>query len=203
MIATNTDHLMVTMTPADAVRALIDGMTLDPNGPARSAPSRGDMALGIPRGMTGHIPGAALTLLVEPEDEEAIVDRFTSGNCAAFAHALWLVNGRDPAIGISVLVDEDEDPHSEAFPHCHTHVYVDTPDAEWDVEGRRPPEEMADAFSVGSWSTLGPYEPEEFRRTFCGDEDEPLYCDDDEIARAIAHIRSNPQRYALFQGDQA
>lgn len=204
MIANNRNMIHIAVTAAEAVSALVVGLDRHDweNRPPCTA-NGGDMVLTLPAGVDGRVEAHRIGLMTEPEDEEAIVDRFTSGNCAAFAHALWLVNGRSPAIQISVLVDEDGEPHSDEFPDCHTHVYVDTPDACWDVVGRRDPAEMAEDFSLISWTTIGPWGPEEFRRTFTGHGDEPLYCDDDEIARAIAHIRRHPERYTIFQGERA
>jgi hypothetical protein len=127
-------------------------------------------------------------------------DRYMNGGCAAFAYALWLAHGSPADAMIGLLCCDDNEPFSDDIPFDCTHAYLDMPDYEMDVAGRRSPDEMADDLYLDSCSLNGPYAPDEFLRTFVAmapGQDLPLGGSAEAIAEALAFIQEHPERYQL------
>lgn len=127
---------------------------------------------------------------MDAETRERLVDEFLQGGCASFALGAWEALGRPADAGIEVLFDDDGEPNTEDG-RCAVHAFWSDSRIQADARGPRTPGEMADEYGIASHSVDGPYHPEEFMETFCG-EDGPFEISDEDVGTASAMIQDDP-----------
>jgi hypothetical protein len=102
-----------------------------------------------------------------------LVELFLNGHCAAYAIAAARALSKAGAtgVGISILIDEDGEPNTQDD-RCVIHAYASCDRLDYDAEGPRTPDEMADGYGLNAYDIDGPFSEEEFLRFFCGPADE-------------------------------
>jgi hypothetical protein len=132
-------------------------------------------------------------------DHEELLDHYLNGACPAFIQAVWLANGKPDDLMVGILSADDHEPVSDEVPFDFTHLYIDGPDYEMDIAGKRPVDEMADDLHLVGWEINGPWPYAEIMG-FVGSEpghDLPLSAYPDDVERALAYIQSRPDDFRL------
>lgn len=129
--------------------------------------------------------------MTDHPDDEYLVDLFLNGGCASFAIGVWNHLGRPADAGIEVLFDDDGEPNTEDG-RSAVHAFWSDDTRKTDARGCRSDEAMADEYGLASYSSDGPYHPEEFLDVFCGP-DGPFEYDPQTAAMAEDFLSRHPE----------
>lgn len=125
-------------------------------------------------------------------------DYYMNEGCGIFAVAKALT---EPGSQIYIISNLSGESWSRQFPYEITHVFVNVPgQGQYDVKGRRSPEEMASDFNLAknNYSIKGPFDPKEFAQKFMGNTDaKPLYGSARDIQQLKQHIQAGQDRSPL------
>ena len=115
---------------------------------------------------------------------------FMEEGCAVFAEALRrILSSMGIRSDIELMSNDDDEPWSDDIPYNATHVVLwcpKFPNKYIDVKGIRSPEEVADDFTMISWSM---YSLDRIEDIMSDDDDLPIYGNEQDIQKTMEWIK--------------